>query len=402
MAEFTGERVIPGQVDADLWNEHFSRYAFAARLTDMKRVLDLGCGTGYGAAELSRKARHVTGVDISREALETGSAAAQSAQLSWVQASAVSLPFSSGAFDLVVAFEVIEHIEDWAAMLSEARRLLAPGGRFCVSTPNKTYYAESRKQSGPNPFHHREFEFHDFKDQLLRVFPFVSLFTQNHAEVIVFTPVGGGIGGEVQIESGEAPPDQAHFLVAVCGLSEETSASSFVFIPSSANILREREHHIQRLEAELAMKNGWLEEARKQHRQLVDLHREQTMQLERSNTWAAELNAKLQAAGARIVALQDEAASAQAAAVERISELEAENVATTQWAIETETRLTGELQRCIVALHEADKTVEERTHWALALDAEKSALEAKIGMAMASRWLRLGRVIGLGPELRNQ
>jgi len=47
LAEFTGERVIPGQVDADLLNEHLARYAFAARLSRRKQVLDAGCGAGY-------------------------------------------------------------------------------------------------------------------------------------------------------------------------------------------------------------------------------------------------------------------------------------------------------------------------------------------------------------------
>ena len=39
-SEFTGERVIPGQVDVDLWNEHFSRYAFAREFARGKRVLE--------------------------------------------------------------------------------------------------------------------------------------------------------------------------------------------------------------------------------------------------------------------------------------------------------------------------------------------------------------------------
>ncbi|MEI9974184.1 MAG: hypothetical protein WDO73_20315 [Ignavibacteriota bacterium] len=50
MAEFTGERVIPGEVDVDLLNEHLARYTFAARLARGKRVLDAGCGAGYGSA----------------------------------------------------------------------------------------------------------------------------------------------------------------------------------------------------------------------------------------------------------------------------------------------------------------------------------------------------------------
>ena len=63
MAEFTGERVIPGQVDADLLNEHLARYAFAARLSRRKQVLDAGCGAGYGSAELARTAAGVLGID---------------------------------------------------------------------------------------------------------------------------------------------------------------------------------------------------------------------------------------------------------------------------------------------------------------------------------------------------
>ena len=54
LAEFTGERVIPGEVDVDLLNEHMARYTFAARLARGKRVLDAGCGAGYGSAELAR------------------------------------------------------------------------------------------------------------------------------------------------------------------------------------------------------------------------------------------------------------------------------------------------------------------------------------------------------------
>src|SRR5262249_57123529 len=70
LAEFTGERVIPGQVDIDLLNEHIARYAFAARLARGKRVLDAGCGAGYGSAELARWAQSVTGVDVSCEAID--------------------------------------------------------------------------------------------------------------------------------------------------------------------------------------------------------------------------------------------------------------------------------------------------------------------------------------------
>ena len=68
--EFTGNRVIPRQVNDNLWSEHVARYAFARRYARGLRVLDAGCGIGYGSAELSQDAAEVVGVDLSPEAIE--------------------------------------------------------------------------------------------------------------------------------------------------------------------------------------------------------------------------------------------------------------------------------------------------------------------------------------------
>src|SRR5262249_21660776 len=144
-SEFTGERVVPGHVNDDLWAEHLSRYAFAARFAAHSRALDLGCGTGYGAHELARTARAVFGIDPAPEAIGYANRNFASVNSTFFQASALALPFSSGVFDLVTAFEVIEHLTDWRRLLSEARRVLSPAGVFLVSTPNKLYYAETRK-----------------------------------------------------------------------------------------------------------------------------------------------------------------------------------------------------------------------------------------------------------------
>ena len=85
----------------------------------------------------------------------------------------------------------------------------------------------------------------------------------------------------------------------------------------------------------------------------------------------------------------------------------------TQWGAEIEKRLTAQLQTCIAdrdhqtaelgrcaeLLQQAEKTVEERTQWALSLDEERNQLAAAVS---ASRWLRVGRVLGLGPELKSR
>src|ERR1039457_3871319 len=101
--EFTGERVIPGQVDTDLLNEHLARYAFAARLARGKRVLDAGCGAGYGAADLAQSALSVVGADIAAEAVTFARERYRLPYLEFEQASCTALPHRDGAFDLGVA-----------------------------------------------------------------------------------------------------------------------------------------------------------------------------------------------------------------------------------------------------------------------------------------------------------
>src|SRR5215471_21461259 len=94
LAEFTGERLIPGEVDIDLLNEHMARYTFAARLARGKRVLDAGCGAGYGSASLAECAHSVIGVDVAADAVDYARAHYQAANLFFEQASVTALPFT--------------------------------------------------------------------------------------------------------------------------------------------------------------------------------------------------------------------------------------------------------------------------------------------------------------------
>src|ERR1700739_2463526 len=105
-----------------------ARYAFATRL---------------GRGELARAAQNVVGIDSAADAIEFARANYQAPNLTFEQASCGALPHADASFDLIVAFEVIEHLPDWREFLQEARRVLAPNGQFIVSTPNKLYYAES-------------------------------------------------------------------------------------------------------------------------------------------------------------------------------------------------------------------------------------------------------------------
>ncbi len=411
MAEFTGERVIPGEVDIDLFNEHMARYAFAARLARGKRALDAGCGAGYGAAELARAAENVIGIDCAADAIEYARAQYPAPNLIFEQASCSALPFADASFDLIVAFEVIEHLSDWREFLQEARRTLAPNGQFIVSTPNKLYYGESRGAQGENPFHVHEFEFAEFRDELRSVFPHVSLFLENHVEGVTFRPHEAGNTAEVRVDPGGAVPEEAHFFVAVCAHRPQLGNPTFVYIPRAGNVLRERERHIALLERELAQKNEWLEAAKSALSTLQNEHEAQTAALDKSNRWAEELNAEVAARGARIVELQAEFTSEQDRAravaegyAAKVAALEADVREKTQWAIDVETSLkadvakqTAELVRAVEALNNTEKELDGRTAWARSLEAELSGAQRQVALYRESRWVKLGRKVGLGP-----
>jgi SAM-dependent methyltransferase len=350
LAEFTGERVIPGKVDVDLLNEHVARYAFAARLTKGRRVLDAGCGSGYGAAKLAEGAREVLGIDVSQEAVDDARQQYRAANLRFEYGDCLDIPAVDSSFDLVVAFEIIEHLSNWRGFLEQVRRVLAPDGQFVVSTPNRLYYAEARAAIGPNPFHIHEFEYHEFRSELQAIFPHVSMYLENHADVIVFTPEAAG-PMDSAIGEAAAAPEHAHFFVAVCGVSPRTAVPGLTWVPRAANMLRERERHIQVLESQL------------------------------------------QERIARVVHLQDELASEQAKARARIDELEAElrdTVATaTRLAGELDAKV-GELGQCVEYLHAAERAVEERTAWARRNEAEADDLRRRLQALWSTRWVRLG------------
>ncbi len=146
------ERFVPEQDQGCLIEvEHVSRYQWAAQAAKRRRVLDAGCGTGYGSRLLAAGgAREVIGVDIARSVLEAvASAMPESVRLQ--VGDLRKLEFDDNAFGLIVCFEVIEHFADPFAVLDELVRVLAPGGLLLVSSPNRGIYPPG------NPHHLHEF-----------------------------------------------------------------------------------------------------------------------------------------------------------------------------------------------------------------------------------------------------
>jgi SAM-dependent methyltransferase len=105
------------------------------------RVLDLGCGTGELASAIAAGGVSTTGCDISPEMLDRAVAADPAGAVDWVQLDPgwEMLPFSSGAFDAVVASSVLEYVDDPAMVLRECARVISPGGVMLCTVPNQRH-----------------------------------------------------------------------------------------------------------------------------------------------------------------------------------------------------------------------------------------------------------------------
>jgi ubiquinone/menaquinone biosynthesis C-methylase UbiE len=99
------------------------------------RALDIGCGDGHFSGVLADAAMTVTGADVAEAALVRARQRHPGLRFERVPFDG-ELPFEDGAFELVWASEVIEHVADTGRWLSEIRRVLTPRGRLLLTTPS--------------------------------------------------------------------------------------------------------------------------------------------------------------------------------------------------------------------------------------------------------------------------
>ena len=159
----TGERTAPG-----IWHENywFARHDAAYRwitanlpIDPTGRVLDAGCGEGYGAEQLRLAgADSVTGLDYEHTTLRHVRRVYP--QLNVVRGNLVQSAFATGTFDLVTSLQTIEHLWEQPRFVSECARIVKPTGTLVLSTPNRLTFPSG------NWYHTRELTPAEFAELL--------------------------------------------------------------------------------------------------------------------------------------------------------------------------------------------------------------------------------------------
>lgn len=158
--ENTGERhIIEEKIteEADLYNHllHLATYQYAEGFIAQKRVLDYGCGSGYGSFSMSKVAEHVVAVDVSKEAVEFAKGKYKAQNLEYNLTS----DLRNEKFDVITSFQVIEHVSNDKEYVRKLKSLLKPNGYLLISTPDRKGRLYRFIQKPWNIFHLKEYSY---------------------------------------------------------------------------------------------------------------------------------------------------------------------------------------------------------------------------------------------------
>jgi SAM-dependent methyltransferase len=177
--QLTGERTLPDVPAENYWfRRHLAVYEWITARVHGRRVVDLACGEGYGAAVLGGTAASVVGVDANPDAFEHARRKYTGANVSFERDMVETW---SGAVDCVVFLQTIEHVQDPDAVLARLRELVGPRGVVYVSTPNVLTLAPKGAARSGNPWHVREYRPDEYRALCARHFAHVDLLGLFHA-----------------------------------------------------------------------------------------------------------------------------------------------------------------------------------------------------------------------------
>lgn len=160
--------IDPEQESPRFVAKHLSAYYFARQFTQGAKVLEVGFGDGYGSSFLASTAGEVKAIDLFEKNVHAAALKYPKPNLEFVQMNATELRWADHYFDLIVSFQVIEHIPQALLPLfvNELKRVTRPGGVICLSTLNLKKNQKPGKPYQKSPHHDKEFTPQEFEDYL--------------------------------------------------------------------------------------------------------------------------------------------------------------------------------------------------------------------------------------------
>ena len=376
MIDFTGELFIPTE-SGEIRYEHMHRYAWAAGVCGGKDVLDIASGEGYGSSLLARSARSVVGVDVSADAVaHARQKYAAATNLRFEQGSVTAVPLASASVDVVVSFETVEHLAEQSQMLAELRRVLRPDGLLVISSPNKQVYSDDRQYT--NEFHVKELYFHEFDALLREQFTAITYLGQRLTTGSLVLPMQG-VGASYQAITlkGDVPLAQtvgvqnAMYFVALCANQPALlpRVSPSFFVEDGIDLYGQTQQTLR-----------WAAANEEERLALDARHAQLQSEFDERTAWALQMDAQLRTARETNPACVAAPEPRLDGGMAQVQQLEA--------ALESVKLQFAQSQADLQARHSRlQSEFDERTAWALQLDAERErVLKQQAAMQRSRSW----------------
>lgn len=183
-----GERFVVSSWDEAIESGEFHNLYFAhhywfvsKQIPKGSKVLDLGCGSGYGTWYLAHVGNHVLGIDVDAKTIDWAKKHFKNNNLSFKLYSPLNHNYGVSIYDSVVCFEVLEHVKEQQSLIQGIYRSLKPNSELIISTPNitktgvRTKLLEERKTT-MNPGHVKEISIKEIEELLKQYFQHVELY----------------------------------------------------------------------------------------------------------------------------------------------------------------------------------------------------------------------------------
>jgi 2-polyprenyl-3-methyl-5-hydroxy-6-metoxy-1,4-benzoquinol methylase len=141
-------------------------YSWVGQQVREKKVLDAGCGEGYGVNILGKTAQRAVGIDVKEDLINYALRRYLSENIEFLVMDCETLGFQKEAFDIVVCNELIEHLVNYKAFISGTFELLKPGGFFICATTNAELSFKKDDGSPMNRNHFQEFNVEQLRAEL--------------------------------------------------------------------------------------------------------------------------------------------------------------------------------------------------------------------------------------------